>query len=81
MPTIAAIADPHDDDPVKRCTYCHLTMPERSPSSPTVRRCERCWWAYNRRLFAARDLAAVDPLALVFFHAHGARPGTVTAPH
>ena len=68
MPT--ALADRPDDDPVERCADCHLTMPDCSPTSPAIRRCEACWWSHNRRLFDADDLAAVDPLALGYLQAH-----------
>jgi hypothetical protein len=80
MPTITALADRPDDDPFERCADCHLTMPERSPTSPAIRRCERCWWAHNRRLYDAGDIDAVDPLALGYLQRHGGGPGTVTAP-
>ena len=31
----------------ERCAGCGVRMPDRSPNSPTVRRCETCWWAHN----------------------------------
>ena len=70
MPTRTALADPHDDEPFDRCADCRRTMPERSPTSPAVRRYEACWWSHNRHLFDAGDLAAVDALALGYLRAH-----------
>lgn len=43
-----AVAD-HGD----RCGDCGLSLPERGPNSPEVRRCETCWWAHQREQFAA----------------------------
>ena len=78
MPTITSVAA-DESEPFDRCADCRNTMPDRLPTSPPVRRCETCWWAHNRRLFAAGNLDAVHPLALSYLQRRDG-PGTVTAP-
>jgi hypothetical protein len=57
----------------ERCAGCGVRMPDRSPNSPAVRRCEACWWAHN----TAERLAghAVYPLTEpVLRRTHGDQP-------
>lgn len=45
-----------------RCATCGVILPERSPTSPAVRYCERDWWREQARRFDAGE--DVSPYAL-----------------
>jgi hypothetical protein len=49
----------------ERCAGCGARMPDRSSNSPTVRRCETCWWTHNTaEWLAGRAVHAVSITAV-----------------